>query len=232
MQYDEWLYCLQSKGTVVKEKEQQSFPGLADGYVTAICRLYQNDLHDHIVGSEGESRARMAAESSQNSDLSPLRIFTMSFGFDTDAPSIAICKASQAALAETATATVGGKRRINRGQDSILNYLILAIPRKELRVINVLIDLRDSTSGFKDGAIKMPINIEWKGRIQVGMSNSLTTPIRGNVRDMAIGKTKTTEKADRATVEQEYGIYFLQQIAIEEGIMNIHLVDHPIPGSC
>ncbi|XP_060207092.1 uncharacterized protein LOC132634928 [Lycium barbarum] len=42
---------------------------------------------------------------------------------------------------------------------------------------------------------------EWEGRIS-GMSNSVTTAIRGSVRDMAIGKTKTTEKADRATVEQ------------------------------
>ncbi|KAL3498162.1 hypothetical protein ACH5RR_040894 [Cinchona calisaya] len=43
---------------------------------------------------------------------------------------------------------------------------------------------------------------EWEGRLNVGMSNSVTTVIRGSVRDMAIGKTKTTEKADRATVEQ------------------------------
>ncbi|KAH1044903.1 hypothetical protein GYH30_026231 [Glycine max] len=43
---------------------------------------------------------------------------------------------------------------------------------------------------------------EWEGRMNVGMSNSVTTAIRGSVRDMAIGKTKTTEKADRATVEQ------------------------------
>ncbi|RDX99797.1 Pentatricopeptide repeat-containing protein, mitochondrial, partial [Mucuna pruriens] len=43
---------------------------------------------------------------------------------------------------------------------------------------------------------------EWEGRTDVGMSNSVTTAIRGSVRDMAIGKTKTTEKADRATVEQ------------------------------
>ncbi|KAL3845476.1 hypothetical protein ACJIZ3_002879 [Penstemon smallii] len=43
---------------------------------------------------------------------------------------------------------------------------------------------------------------EWEGRLNVGMSNSVTTAIRGSVRDMAIGKTKTTEKADRATVEQ------------------------------
>ncbi|KAL5748331.1 hypothetical protein ACOSQ2_025628 [Xanthoceras sorbifolium] len=43
---------------------------------------------------------------------------------------------------------------------------------------------------------------EWEGRMNVGMSNSVTTAIRGSVRDMAIGKTKFTEKADRATVEQ------------------------------
>ncbi|KAK3040664.1 hypothetical protein RJ639_026985 [Escallonia herrerae] len=43
---------------------------------------------------------------------------------------------------------------------------------------------------------------EWEGRFDVGMSNSVTTAIRGSVREMAIGKTKTTEKADRATVEQ------------------------------
>ena len=43
---------------------------------------------------------------------------------------------------------------------------------------------------------------EWEGRFNVGMSNSVTTAIRGSVRDMAIGKTKTIEKADRATVEQ------------------------------
>ncbi|GAB2240939.1 hypothetical protein Droror1_Dr00021457 [Drosera rotundifolia] len=43
---------------------------------------------------------------------------------------------------------------------------------------------------------------EWEGRVNVGMSNSVTTAIRGSVRDMAIGKTKNTEKADRATVEQ------------------------------
>lgn len=43
---------------------------------------------------------------------------------------------------------------------------------------------------------------EWEGRMNVGMSNSVTTAIRESVRDMAIGKTKTTEKADRATVEQ------------------------------
>ncbi|XP_021755896.1 serine/threonine-protein kinase RIO1-like isoform X1 [Chenopodium quinoa] len=43
---------------------------------------------------------------------------------------------------------------------------------------------------------------EWEGRTNVGMSNSVTTAIRESVRGMAIGKTKNTEKADRATVEQ------------------------------
>ncbi|KAJ4835224.1 hypothetical protein Tsubulata_021049, partial [Turnera subulata] len=43
---------------------------------------------------------------------------------------------------------------------------------------------------------------EWEGRMNVGMSNSVTTAIRDSVRGMAIGKTRTTEKADRATVEQ------------------------------
>ncbi|XP_021286104.1 serine/threonine-protein kinase rio1-like [Herrania umbratica] len=43
---------------------------------------------------------------------------------------------------------------------------------------------------------------EWEGRLNVGMSNSVTTAIRESVREMAIGKIKTTEKADRATVEQ------------------------------
>lgn len=42
---------------------------------------------------------------------------------------------------------------------------------------------------------------EWEGRC-FGMSNSVTTAIRGSVREMAIGKTRTTEKSDRATVEQ------------------------------
>ncbi|XP_077229825.1 uncharacterized protein LOC143862641 [Tasmannia lanceolata] len=43
---------------------------------------------------------------------------------------------------------------------------------------------------------------EWEGRLNIGMSNSVTTAIRESVRGMAIGKTRTTEKADRATVEQ------------------------------
>ena len=38
--------------------------------------------------------------------------------------------------------------------------------------------------------------------MNVGMSNSVSTAIRESVREMAIGRTKTTDKADRATVEQ------------------------------
>ncbi|XP_020580607.1 uncharacterized protein LOC110024790 [Phalaenopsis equestris] len=43
---------------------------------------------------------------------------------------------------------------------------------------------------------------EWEGRMNVGMSNAVATAIRDTVRDSAIGRTKNTEKADRATVEQ------------------------------
>ncbi len=40
--------------------------------------------------------------------------------------------------------------------------------------------------------------------MNVGMSNSVTTAIRDSIRETAIGKTRNTEKADRATVEQVY----------------------------
>ncbi|CAO2192246.1 unnamed protein product [Urochloa humidicola] len=43
---------------------------------------------------------------------------------------------------------------------------------------------------------------EWEGRMNVGMSNSVTTAIRDSIRGAAIGKIRNTEKADRATVEQ------------------------------
>ncbi|KAK9113452.1 hypothetical protein Syun_020249 [Stephania yunnanensis] len=43
---------------------------------------------------------------------------------------------------------------------------------------------------------------EWEGRMNIGMSNSVTTVIRDSIRGMSIGKTKNNEKADRATVEQ------------------------------
>ncbi|KAK4365360.1 hypothetical protein RND71_016718 [Anisodus tanguticus] len=60
--------------------------------------------------------------------------------------------------------------------------------------------LSNRTQKFANHIRAQPLE-EWEGRIS-GMSNSVTTAIRGSVRDMAIGKTKTTEKADRATVEQ------------------------------
>ncbi|XP_056173721.1 uncharacterized protein LOC115689161 [Syzygium oleosum] len=40
--------------------------------------------------------------------------------------------------------------------------------------------------------------------MNVGMSSTVTASIRESVRDMAIGKIKSNEKADRATVEQSY----------------------------
>ncbi|TVU11313.1 hypothetical protein EJB05_44889 [Eragrostis curvula] len=43
---------------------------------------------------------------------------------------------------------------------------------------------------------------EWEGRMNVGMSHSVTTAIRESIRDTSIGKTRNNEKADRATVEQ------------------------------
>uniref|UniRef100_A0ACD5ZSU3 Uncharacterized protein n=1 Tax=Avena sativa TaxID=4498 RepID=A0ACD5ZSU3_AVESA len=52
-------------------------------------------------------------------------------------------------------------------------------------------------SHFRAGPLE-----EWEGRMNVGMSNSVTTTIRDSVRDSAIGKTKNIGRADRATVEQ------------------------------
>ncbi|KAK3129644.1 hypothetical protein QOZ80_6BG0482770 [Eleusine coracana subsp. coracana] len=42
---------------------------------------------------------------------------------------------------------------------------------------------------------------DWEGRMNVGMSNSVTTAIRDSIRETAIGKIRKHEKADRATVE-------------------------------
>ncbi|XP_019199995.1 PREDICTED: serine/threonine-protein kinase RIO1-like [Ipomoea nil] len=61
--------------------------------------------------------------------------------------------------------------------------------------------LSNRTQKFANRIKASPLE-EWEGRINFGMSNSVTTEIRGSVREMAIGKTKTTDKADRATVEQ------------------------------
>ncbi|WVZ08777.1 hypothetical protein V8G54_022123 [Vigna mungo] len=44
--------------------------------------------------------------------------------------------------------------------------------------------------------------VEWEGKMNVGMSNYVITAILGSVRESAIGKSKTRDKADRATVEQ------------------------------
>ncbi|QCD99184.1 RIO kinase 1 [Vigna unguiculata] len=54
---------------------------------------------------------------------------------------------------------------------------------------------------FSDRIQASPLE-EWEGRMNVGMSNSVITAIRGSVRESAIGKTKTTDKADRATAER------------------------------
>lgn len=52
---------------------------------------------------------------------------------------------------------------------------------------------------------------EWEeGSMNIAMSNTVTTAIRATVRDMAIGKTRTSEKADRATVEQVNINYFIK----------------------
>lgn len=48
---------------------------------------------------------------------------------------------------------------------------------------------------------------EREGRMNVRMSNSVTTAIRDSIRDTSIGKIRNTEKADRATVEQVYKIF-------------------------
>ncbi|WJX14114.1 non-specific serine/threonine protein kinase [Trifolium repens] len=42
---------------------------------------------------------------------------------------------------------------------------------------------------------------EWEGGLNIAMSNTVTTAIRSSVRGMAIGKARTNDKADRATVE-------------------------------
>ncbi|CAN6900039.1 unnamed protein product [Brassica oleracea] len=42
----------------------------------------------------------------------------------------------------------------------------------------------------------------WEGRVEVGMSNSVTTAICGSLRETEIGRSRNTDKADRVTVEQ------------------------------
>ncbi|KAJ7524024.1 hypothetical protein O6H91_18G073500 [Diphasiastrum complanatum] len=43
---------------------------------------------------------------------------------------------------------------------------------------------------------------EWEGQTKVAMSNSVTTEVRQSVKQQAEGRTRVTEKSDRATVEQ------------------------------
>lgn len=69
------------------------------------------------------------------------------------------------------------------------------------RSSSTLQPLSNRTQKFTHHIRASPLE-EWEGRTNVGMSNSVTTAIRESVRGMAIGKTKNTEKADRATVEQ------------------------------
>ncbi|VFQ87516.1 unnamed protein product [Cuscuta campestris] len=61
--------------------------------------------------------------------------------------------------------------------------------------------LSNRTQKFANHIKASPLE-EWEGRISFSMSNSVKTEIRESVREMAIGKTKTSDKADRATVEQ------------------------------
>jgi hypothetical protein len=55
---------------------------------------------------------------------------------------------------------------------------------------------------------------EWEGGVNIAMSNTVTTSIRSSVRGMAIGKTRTTNKADRATVENVNNNYFITFIVV------------------
>ncbi|KAK4797694.1 hypothetical protein SAY86_030020 [Trapa natans] len=51
------------------------------------------------------------------------------------------------------------------------------------------------------GLLCVQENADWEGRVTVGMSSSVTASIREIVRNMATGKIRTHDKADRAMVE-------------------------------
>uniref|UniRef100_A0A0D3DVK1 Uncharacterized protein n=1 Tax=Brassica oleracea var. oleracea TaxID=109376 RepID=A0A0D3DVK1_BRAOL len=53
----------------------------------------------------------------------------------------------------------------------------------------------------------------WEGRVEVGISNSVTTAIRGSLRETEIGRSRNTDKADRVTVEQALDPRLLIQAA-------------------
>ncbi|WJX40159.1 non-specific serine/threonine protein kinase [Trifolium repens] len=69
---------------------------------------------------------------------------------------------------------------------------------------------------------------EWEGGVNIAMSNTVTTSIRSSVRGMDIGKTRTTDKADRATVENINNNYFITFIVEYSDSENyVTLVDSP-----
>ncbi|KAL0922831.1 hypothetical protein M5K25_006856 [Dendrobium thyrsiflorum] len=85
-----------------------------------------------------------------------------------------------------------------------LSFSILAARRPNARgglLSRPLQPLSNLSQKFASHIRANPLE-EWEGRLNVGMSNSVTTAIRDTVRESAIGRTKNREKADRATVEQ------------------------------
>uniref|UniRef100_A0A7N0UYU8 Serine/threonine-protein kinase RIO1 n=1 Tax=Kalanchoe fedtschenkoi TaxID=63787 RepID=A0A7N0UYU8_KALFE len=69
------------------------------------------------------------------------------------------------------------------------------------RNASALQPLSNRTQKFANHIRASPLE-DWEGRMNINMSNSVNTEMRESIRGMAIGKTKTHEKADRATVEQ------------------------------
>ncbi|XP_044950476.1 serine/threonine-protein kinase RIO1-like isoform X2 [Hordeum vulgare subsp. vulgare] len=64
-------------------------------------------------------------------------------------------------------------------------------------------------------------DMEWEGRMNVGMSNSVATAIRDSIRDTSIGKIRNHEKADRATVEQA-NVYHATKIDGQELAIKVY----------
>ncbi|KAI4364731.1 hypothetical protein MLD38_020786 [Melastoma candidum] len=61
--------------------------------------------------------------------------------------------------------------------------------------------LSNRTQKFSHHISASPLE-EWEGRINVGISSTVAASIQESVRRTAIGRVRTSEKADRATVEQ------------------------------
>ncbi|CAN7063007.1 unnamed protein product [Brassica oleracea var. botrytis] len=55
----------------------------------------------------------------------------------------------------------------------------------------------DSDIGEALGWLDGKTTSGWEGRVEVGMSNSVTTAIRGSLRETEIGRSRNTDKADR-----------------------------------